>query len=150
VITPEQTKRQKDLLPRGWGRFGKAIDHLIEVSDPDEQLLAACVTLNPVFEHRAVFLTGGLLELTESTNAVLAVTNGRLLVVATGVGGAPRSHTEISYDGLEIVEHDKRKITLRWSAGAAGFRGAAKPMLPPLVEALAEQLRVRGSPPSTR
>ena len=31
MITPEQTRRQKDLLPRGWGRFGKAIDSLGDV-----------------------------------------------------------------------------------------------------------------------
>jgi hypothetical protein len=143
MITPEQTRRQKDLLPRGWGRFGKAIDSLADVSDPDEQLIAACVTLNPTFQHRTVTLAGGLVELTGSTNVVVAATDRRVLVVSTAVNGAPRGHVEIAYVGLEIVQHDRREITLRWDAGEARFRGAAKTMLGPLVEALNEQL---GSP----
>jgi hypothetical protein len=44
-------------------------------------------------------------------------------------------HHEISFDGLEVVNHDKREIT---------FRGAAKPMLPPLVRALTGQLGATG------
>jgi hypothetical protein len=144
MITAEQTNRQKDLLPMGWGRFGKAIDHLAEASTADEVLLAACVTLNPTFEHRTISLPGGLLELTKSTNVVLAVTDKRFIIVATGAGGAPRDHHEISFDGLEIVKHDKREITLRWPAGEATFRGAAKPMLPPLIDALSAQLHPSG------
>jgi hypothetical protein len=140
LITPDQTAEQKDRLPRGWGRFGKAIDHLAEISEPEEQLLAACVTLNPTFDHRTITLTGGLLELTKSTNTVLAVTDKRLLVVATGAGGAPRSNYVIPFDGLEIASHAKKEITLRWSDGEARFRGAAKTQLPGLVEALAAQL----------
>ena len=99
VISSEQTQREKDRLPRGWGRFGTAIDHLIQISDGDETLLATCVTLNPKFQHRSITLAGGLLELASSTNVVLAATDRRLLVVATGAGGAPRSHFEISYAG---------------------------------------------------
>jgi hypothetical protein len=143
-VDPEQTGRQKDLLPRGWGRFGKAIDYLVDVAAPDEQLLAACVTLNPTFQHRTVTLAGGLSELTDSTNVVVAATDRRVLVVSTGVGGAPRGYAEIPYDGLQIVGHDKREITLRWPAGEARFRGAAKPMLGPLVEALTDQLSSSG------
>ena len=144
MITAEQTKRQKDLLPMMWGRFDKAIDSLAAMSTADEALLAACVTLNPTFEQRTSTLGGGLIEMTASTNVVLAVTNQRVIVVATGIGGAPRDHIDISFDGLEIVKHDKREITLRWPAGVATFRGAAKPMLPPLVDALTAQLRAPG------
>ena len=144
MITAEQTKRQKDLLPTLWGRFEKAIDSLAALSTADEALLAACVTLNPTFQHRSITLGGGLYELTKSTNVVLAVTNQRFVIVATGAGGAPRDHQEISFDGLEIVKHDKREITLRWPDGEATFKGAAKPMLPPLVEALTAQLRAPG------
>ena len=140
MITSEQTRRQKDLLPRGWGRFGKAIDSLTDVCNPDEELVAACVTLNPTFEHRTVTLAGGLVELTGSTNVVLAATDRRVLVVSTGVNGAPRGHVAIPYAGLEIVHHERREITLRWDAGEARFRGAAKSMLGPLVEALNENL----------
>jgi len=144
LITPEETAEQKNRLPRGWGRFGKAIDHLVEISEPDEQLLAACVTLNPTFEHRTITLTGGLLELTKSTNTVLAVTNQRLIVLATGAGGAPRTHYPVSFDQLEIVSHRKKEITLRWSDGEARFRGAAKTQMPGLVDALAARLQSTG------
>ena len=144
MISGEQIKQQKDLLPMGWGRFGKAIDYLAEASTDDEALLAACVTLNPTFEHRTISLAGGLLELTKSTNVVLTVTNQRLIIVATGAGGAPRDHQEVSFDGLEVVKHDKREITLRWPDGEATFRGAAKPMLPPLVQALTGLLGAPG------
>lgn len=145
MITSEQTTRQKDLLPRGWGRYGKAIDHLTEISDPDEQLLAACVTVNPTFQHRTVTLVGGLVEITGATNVVIAATDRRVIVVGTGVNGAPRGHYAIPYDGLEIVAHDKRELTLRWDGGEARFRGAAKPMLGPLVDALTAHL---GPPPA--
>jgi hypothetical protein len=140
VVTPEQTIRQKDLLPRGWGRFGKAIDELAEIGDADEQLLAACVTLNPDFQHRTISLAGGLVELTGSTNVVVAATDRRVLVVSTGAGGAARGHAEIPYAGLEITNRDKREFTLRWEAGEARFRGAAKTMVAPLLDVLEEHL----------
>ena len=63
MITSEQTAREKERLPRGWGRFGKAVDYLQEISDPDESLLSTCVALNPKFTHTAITLAGGLLEL---------------------------------------------------------------------------------------
>lgn len=94
------------------------------------------MTLNPTFEHRSVTLSGGLLELTKSTNVVVAATTRRLLVVATGAGGAPRTHEAIPYADLELVAHGKKELTLRWSAGEARFRGAAKPMVEPLVAAI--------------
>jgi hypothetical protein len=49
VITADATARERDRLPRGWGRFGKAIDGLVPIADPDETLLATCVGLNPTF-----------------------------------------------------------------------------------------------------
>ncbi len=141
MSTPDQIADQQKGLPRGWGRFGKAIAHLAEITEPDEQLLAACVTLNPTFQHQTITLAGGLVELTKSTNAVLAVTDRRLIVVATGAGGAARSHYAIAFDGLEIVAHDKKEITLRWSDGEARFRGAAKTQLPGLITTLSDRLR---------
>ncbi len=140
MITPDQIAQQKERLPRGWGRFGKAIDYLAEIGEPDEELLAACVTLNPTFQHRTITLVGGLLELTQSTNVVLAVTDKRLVVIATGAGGAPRSQHTIPFDGLEIVDHAKTEITLRWNEGEARFKGAAKTQLPNLVAALTAQV----------
>jgi hypothetical protein len=140
VITPDQTAEQKRLLPRGWGRFGKALDHLVEVSRPDEELVTSCVTLNPTFQHRAVTTAGTLMELTNSTNTVLAVTNQRVIVIPTGAAGKPRGHYEIPFQGLSIVGEGKREITLRWADGEARFGGAAKTQLPALLDALHERL----------
>ena len=120
MITQQQTAEQKDRLPTGWGRFGKAIDHLIQVSQPDEELLAACVTLNPTFVHRSITLAGAVYELTKSMNVVLAATNHRLIIVATGAGGSPMRDETLSYTGLEIVARDKEGI----DAALAGWRSA--------------------------
>ncbi len=146
-MTPQQTAVQKDLLPTGWGRFGKAIDHLVEISQLDEELLAACVTLNPTFVHRSITLVGAVDELGKSTNVVLAATNHRLIIVATGAGGSPIRDETIAYKGLEIVARDKKELTLRWPDGEARFRGAAKPMLPLLLSVLDERIRSAGTGP---
>ena len=141
MITPEQTGQQKDTLPRGWGRFGKAVDSLTEISLPDEELIATCVTLNPTFQHRSISTVGTLMELTGSTNTVLAVTSQRLVVVATGTTGAPRSHYEIPFQGLSITGEGKKEVTLRWADGEARFRGAAKTQLPAVLAALKERIQ---------
>ena len=65
MIDQSQTAREKDRLPRGWGRFGKAIDGLVELSEPDETLVACCVGLNPSFQHRTITLVGAMRELPE-------------------------------------------------------------------------------------
>ena len=145
MITQQQAAEQKDRLPTGWGRFGKAIDHLIQVSQPDEELLAACVTLNPTFVHRSITLAGAVYELTKSMNVVLAATNHRLIIVATGAGGSPMRDETLSYTGLEIVARNKKELTLRWPDGEARFRGAAKPMLPLLLTVLDGQIRAGGA-----
>jgi hypothetical protein len=132
--------REKDLLPFGWGRFGKSLEGIAEVAEPEEELLAACVGLNPTFEHRSITLVGGLRELTESTNVVLAATDRRLLLIATGAGGAPRDHTNLAYDGMAIEEVGKRELKLTWPEGSMRVKGLAKPMLPPFERALRARL----------
>lgn len=107
-------------------------------------MIAACVTLNPTFHHRAITLTGGLFELRQSTNVVLALTDRRIIVVTTNVAGSPRSDYTISLEGLTVVDHDKTRLTLRWSDGQAEFKGAAKTMLGPFVSALQARLTAAG------
>ena len=143
MTTADQIALQKDRLPRGWGRYGKAIDELATLTDADEQLLAACVTLNPTFQHRTISLAGGVYEMTEATNVVVAATDRRVVVVQTGMNGGPRGHYEIPYGELEVVDQGKKEFTLRWSAGDARFRGAAKTMVEPLLDVLNERI----SPP---
>jgi hypothetical protein len=133
-------ERERDLLPLGWGRFGKSLEKLPELLDPDEELLAACVGLNPSFEHRAITLAGGLRELTKSTNLLLAATDRRLLLLATSAGGSPRDHSELSYDGMTFEKAGKRELKLTWPEGTMLVKGMAKPMIPPFEAALRGRL----------
>jgi len=136
AITAEEIEREKQRLPRGWGRFGKTLDRLAELSGPDESLLSSCVGLNPTFEHRTISLVGGLYELTKATNVVLAATNERVIIIATGAGGAPREDHSIPYEGLEVVAREKKEFVLGWPDGRARFRGAAKQMAPAFLDAV--------------
>jgi hypothetical protein len=113
VITSEETEREKARLPRGWGRFGKAIDGLVAVSEPDEVLLSCCIGVHPSVK-RHFTAAGGLYELTKSTNVLLGATDRRVIVMATGAGGGPRDHASIPRDGLEVADVSKRELTLRW------------------------------------
>ncbi|MBS1676335.1 MAG: hypothetical protein JST08_03015 [Actinobacteria bacterium] len=133
-------EREKDLLPFGWGRFGKSLEKLPELLGPEEELLAACVGLNPTFEHRSITLAGGLRELTKSTNVVLAATDRRLLLIATGAGGAPREHSELAYEGMKVEKAGKRELKLTWPEGSMLIKGMAKPMLPSFEGALQGRL----------
>jgi hypothetical protein len=135
-VTAEEIGREKGRLPRGWGRFGKALEHLAEICQPDESLLSTCVTLNPQFHHASLSLAGALLEMTDSTNVVLAATSERLIVVSTGMAGAPRKHYVLSWEGLQIGDRKKNEFTLRTQAGAIRFRGAAKQMMTGFLDAV--------------
>lgn len=133
-------EREKELLPFGWGRFGKSLERLSEVTDSEERLLASCVGLNPSFEHRSIGVAGTLREMGESTNVVLAATDRRLLILSTGMGGAPREHAELSYEGMTVERTGKRELKLTWPDGAMQVKGLAKSMLPSFEQALTERL----------
>ncbi len=148
AVTAEQIERAKGTLPFGWGRFGKAIDRLAEISDSNESLLALCVALNPSYQYKARFVPGtplgalhGLHELTKTMNVVLACTNERLIMIGTGGGGAPRDHVSISYDGLEILSRGKTEFVLGLPEGDMRVRGAAKQQVPAFLDALAAHAR---------
>jgi hypothetical protein len=138
AITAAEIEREKRRLPRGWGRFGKALDRLAELSEPGESLLAACVALNPEFTHRSVTLVGGLNEITKATNVVLALTDARLIMLATGMGGKPRHDASIPRDGLRAEPRSETEFVLTWPDGGARIRGAAQQMAPALLAALGE------------
>jgi hypothetical protein len=143
AISPAEVAREKDRLPRGWGRFGKSLDRLAELSGPGETLLSSCVGLNPEFRHRgtaghdAVALALIFSELTKATNVVLGATDERVIVVTTGFGGAPREDYSIPLEGLEIVSRDKKEFVLRWPEGQVRIRGAAKQQLPEFLDTIA-------------
>jgi hypothetical protein len=154
AITVEEIEREKKTLPFGWGRFGKALDRLAEISEPNESLLASCVGLNPEYQYKPRFVPGSALsaghalhELTKSMNVVLACTNERLLMISTGGGGAPREHVSIPYEGIEIVSRDKKEFVLGLSDGQMRIRGAAKQQVPLFLGALAAQARPAESSP---
>lgn len=147
AITAEEIERQKKTLPFGWGRFGKALDRLAEISESGESLLASCVGLNPEYQYRSRFVPGtplsvahALGELTKSTNVVLACTNERLIIVSTGAGGSPREHVSIPYEGIEIVSRDKKEFVLGLPDAELRIRGAAKQQVPGFLEAVAAQV----------
>jgi hypothetical protein len=139
-VTAEEIGREKGRLPRGWGRFGKALEHLTEICQPAELLLSTCVTLNPQFHHTNVSLAGGLLEMTDSTNVVLAATSERLIVISTGMAGAPRKHYVLSWEGLQIGDRKKNEFTLRTQSGEIRFRGAAKQMMTGFLDTVQEKI----------
>src|SRR5437764_587432 len=116
AITREEIEREKKALPFGWGRFGKALDRLAEISQPNESLLSSCVALDPEYRQSGRYVPGTLgsvaHDLRQSTNVVLACTNERLIMITTGVGGTPRTDVTISFEGLEIVERGRRLFVL--------------------------------------
>jgi hypothetical protein len=152
AITSEEIASEKKRLPRGWGRFGKSLDRLAEISAPGESLLSSCVGLNPTFKHKAhvahdaIALVGAFSEMTKSTNVVLASTNERLIVVGRGFAGAPRDDYSIPYDGLEVVSRAAKEFVLSWPEGQVRIHGAAKQQVPEFIDTLAAQAR----PPSAR
>jgi hypothetical protein len=137
AIGSDDIAREKDRLPRGWGRFGKSLERLADIAEPDESLLCTCVALNPDFEHRSMSMGGTLIEMTKDTNVVLGLTDRRLILVATGMGGGPRSDESIPIEGLEVAERKKKEFVLVWPGGSVRLRGAAKQMLPEFLDRLA-------------
>jgi hypothetical protein len=151
AIDESQIQREKDRLPRGWGRFGKALTHLGEVAQPDESLLSSCIGINPQFKiggsltEPMVGIAAGAVAgrmagiakaATKDTNLLLAATDKRVIAVATGLRGDPREHGFIPYEGLEISALEKKKIALRWPEGSLQLGGIHKKQLPGFVEAI--------------
>src|SRR5262249_48663341 len=140
--------REKHTLPFGWGRFGKSIDHLAEISEPDESLVATCVALNPSYQYNQKFVPGtslgaahALHELTKTTNVVLACTNQRLIVLGTSGVGGPREHGAIPLEGLEVASQEKKGFVLAWPEGEMKVHGAAKQQVPRFLDAVAAEAR---------
>ena len=71
----------------------------------------------------------------------MACTNKRLIVLATGMGGAPRDHYAIPYDGLEIVSREFKAFTLGWPEGEVRIRGAHWNRVPEFLDTVAKQAR---------
>jgi hypothetical protein len=154
MIDESQIEREKNRLPRGWGRFGKALSQLAEVAAPDESLLSSCIGVNPQFKiggslsEPTVGLAAGAVAgrmagiaaaATKDTNLLLAATDKRIIAMATGLRGDPREHGSIPYQGLEIAAVDKKKISLRWPEGSLELGGIHKKQLPEFVEAIRAQ-----------
>ena len=135
AVGSDDIAREKKRLPWGWGRFGKSLERIAEIAQHDESLLSSCVGLNPDFEHRTRGL-GVFIDMTKDTNVVFGLTNRRLIIVATGMGGAPKSDDSISLEGLEVAERMTKEFVLEWPDGRVHVRGAAKQMLPDFLDQL--------------
>jgi len=145
AITREEIEREKQTLPFGWGRFGKAYDQLAEISESDESLLAAGVALNPEYRQGGRFVPGTLAsavsELRKTTNVLVACTNERLIMISTGVAGGVREHVSIPYEGMEIIERAKRYFVIGVPEGQVKIRGMAKQQQPRFLEVLEARAR---------
>jgi hypothetical protein len=153
-MTPEEIEREKQTLPFGWGRFGKAYDQLADISEPDESLLAAGVALNPEYHQGGVFVPGTLAravsDLRKTTNVLVACTNQRLIMISTGVAGGVRDHVSIPYEGMEIVERARRYFVIGVPEGRIKVRSMAKQQQPrflEVLEALAQPAAPGSEPP---
>ncbi len=144
-MTREEIEREKQTLPFGWGRFGKAYDQLAEIAEPDESLLAAGVALNPEYRQGGRFVPGTLAsavsELRKTTNVLVACTSKRLIMVSTGVAGGARQHVSIPYEGMEIVERAKRYFVIGVPEGRVKIRSMAKQQQPRFLEILEAEVR---------
>jgi len=146
MATTEEIARAKDTLPRGWGRFGKAIDHIAGQLADDEPLLAVVVAIDPALDqgrvpggHASALAVFGAMK---RTNVVLGATDRRILVVATAILGGPRETAELDYDGLTIAPGAKETGFSMTLAGAqVDFSGAAKTQLPAFVETVTAHAR---------
>lgn len=152
AITAEEIERERKTLPFGWGRFGKALERLAELSAPGESLIASCIALNPEYQYKPRGVPGHIVstvtalhELTKTTNILLACTDERLIAMGTGAGGAPRDHVSIPYDGLEVISRDKKEFVLGMPDGQMRIRGAAKQQVPRFLESLEARSRVASS-----
>jgi Bacterial PH domain len=150
AITPEEIEREKKTLPFGWGRFGKSIEQLAEISEPDESLLATCVAMNPEYHATGRFVPGtplsAVYELTRTTNVVVGLTNKRVIMLSTNVIGGARKHASIPYEGLEIAENGRRVFVLGLAdGGRIKVRGLPKQQQPRFMEVLEAQLRPAAS-----
>jgi hypothetical protein len=150
AITAEEIEREKKTLPLGWGRFGKALERLAEISRPNESLLASCAAVNPEYHQGGRFVPGTAAsvasEIRKSTNVVLACTNERLIMISTGITGAPRKDVTISYEGLQIIERRHRLFVLDVPEGRIKIRGLPKQQMPRFLEVLEAQARPAPEP----
>ena len=144
-MTREEIEREKQTLPFGWGRFGKAYDQLADIAEPDESLLAAGVALNPEYRQGGRFVPGTLAsavsDLRKTTNVLVACTSKRLILVSTGVAGGVRQHVSIPYEGMEIVERAKRYFVIGVPEGRVKIRSMAKQQQPRFLEVLEAEVR---------
>ena len=138
-------KREKERLPRGWGRFGRALERIGEIGEPDELLLISCVGVSEVAATAGFPLSAAFGE----TNAVLAVTNKRLIAVGTGLLGRLGKTEAIPLEdvqGVEVESERKRHLRIDAAGGTLRVKSMAKSTFPEFVQVLREQVDGRRAP----
>jgi hypothetical protein len=130
-LDAEDIEREKKKLPWGWGRFGKALEYLLELAEPGETLISTCIGVNPEFNELGL----------GTTNILLAVTDRRLLAVGTTLRGVPGKSAVVPYEGLTATYEDRKRVVQLHTGGkTAEVRDVAKQQFPDFVEALSQQL----------
>ena len=135
-------EREKERLPFGWGRFGKALDRLGELLEPGEELEIASVGVYSKYREQHVFGELGAGQ----TNAVVGVTDRRLFLIGTTLRGKPLGHDAIEWaevSDFSVVSDKKRSIAVTSPGGTAAVDSIAKSAFADLMTAVAAHTRVR-------
>ncbi len=132
--TQSAIEREKKRLPFGWGRFGKALDHLAELLEPGEALESTAIGVYSEYRGQR-FGKYGVGE----TNVLLGVTDRRLFVIGTTLRGIPIDDQAIEWANLTefTVDSDKkRSVAVSWPDGAVAIDSIAKSAFGDLVTAV--------------
>jgi hypothetical protein len=139
-MQPGEIEREKKRLPRGWGRFGKALDHVAELAEPGEALLISCVGLGAAAAEADIPLLAAFGE----TNVMLAITDRRLIAIGTNLGGSPRSEAAIALadlQGFEVASEKKRNLRMIADGSELHVKSIAKGVFPEVIAVLRNVVR---------
>ena len=140
-MTMSAIEREKKGLPFGWGRFGKAIDHLAELLEPGEILELTAVGVYSEYREQYFGQIGAGLQ-----NVLVGVTDRRLFWIGTNLKGSPVGHHSVEWADLTeftVTSDKKRSIILGWAGGAFAVDSIAKSAFEDLVTAVAAHADVR-------
>ncbi len=140
--TASAVKREKKRLPWGWGRFGKAIDRLAELLEPGEVIESTAVGVYSQYREQHPFGRFGAGQM----NVCIGVTDRRLFLIATTLGGGPLGHDVVEWADLTEFRVDsdkKRSIAVSWPGGALAVDSTAKSAFRDLVAAVGAHAAVR-------
>ena len=134
-------EREKKRLPFGWGRFGKALDHLAGLLEPGEALESTAIGVYSEYRGQR-FGKYGVGE----TNVLLGVTDRRLFVIGTTLRGKPLDDHAVEWAALAdftVESERKRSVAVSWPEGAVAIDSIAKSAFKDLLTAVGAHADVR-------